>query len=69
MACGCSKASGGGDYATGYKKYSVMGNFGYLSKGQINKRLEIFKRIHCNDCTVKNTCDYAVYSNCEKSKI
>lgn len=48
------------------KTYSVMGNYKYLKQNQINKRLEVFKRIYCKDCPDRYVCDITMYNKCTK---
>lgn len=48
------------------KRYTVMGNYKYLKPNQINKRLEVFKRIYCKDCPDRYKCDFEMYNACTK---
>ena len=51
---------------SGDKQYTVMGGYKYLSKTQIDKRLNVFKRRYCGDCNDRYKCDYEMYLKCDK---
>lgn len=61
MACGC----GGKKARRAPPPYDVMGGYKYLSQQQINKRLEVFKRVYCKTCQGRYSCDFNTYQTCE----
>ena len=65
MACrSCSQKKSGASKPK--VNYTVMGNYANLTTAQINKRLEVFKRIYCKDCVDRYDCDYTMYDNCNR---
>jgi hypothetical protein len=48
------------------KDKGVMGQYKYLTKKQINARLEIYKRRFCKDCENRYKCDFNMYNECKK---
>lgn len=67
MACGkCGNKNKTASKLTTNKRYSVMGNYKYLKPNQINKRLEVFKRMYCKDCSDRYECNFEMYNKCTK---
>jgi len=76
MGCGTCGSRGSSKKISGGNKdiaphrtnvnFSVMGNYKYLKPNQINKRLEVFKRIYCPDCQDRYNCDFEMYNRCDK---
>jgi hypothetical protein len=54
MACGC----GSKKTKAMQKPYDVMGGYKNLTQNQINKRLEVFKRIYCKSCQGRYNCNF-----------
>ena len=46
--------------------YDLMGGYANLTSGQINARLEIYKRRYCKQCDNRYDCDYGSYVSCRK---
>lgn len=59
MACsGCGKR---------YKKLNDEEQYKYSSDGQLNVRLEAYKKKYCKGCCKREKCDYDMYEKCQKS--
>lgn len=63
---GCRSCGGKNYHSKTNVKYTVMGNYKYLKTNQINKRLEVFKRIYCKSCVDRYKCDFDMYNKCTK---
>ena len=67
MACGGCKARAAARAATSIKKDgNLLGGYKYLTRRQINARLEAYKRRFCSDCGDRYSCNYETYLKCEK---
>ncbi len=61
MGCGCGKKK-----KVPPKPFDVMGGYKYLTKNQITKRLDTFKKMYCRKCTERYNCNFEVYQACTK---
>jgi hypothetical protein len=70
MACGgCRKKAAVRVASKITKDGNLLGGYKYLSRKQINIRLETYKRRFCKDCGDRYSCDYESYLKCSKRLI
>ena len=67
MACGgCGRRTESRAASAITKDGNLLGGFKYLSRRQINARLEAYKRKFCSNCDERYVCIYEIYLKCEK---
>lgn len=67
MACGGCKARAASRAAKAITKDGdLLGGYKYLSRRQVNARLEAYKRRFCSGCSERYSCIYDTYLKCKK---